>query len=356
MLVLLAFALSWPGLTSGRRPRTNAAPALAFGALVVAFVAALIFISQSNVRQVQADMIYKRARPYDDQATRSNQATAEARRELWDTAIAIYNAAIDRMPAEDFYYLFLGRGYLERAAITEDPAEQAELLSAAEALLLQAQDLNRLHTNHTATLARLNTRWSSAVEDEAEKADRLDLAEGYYEDALRLIPQNSVIRNELARLILELRGDCDRALALYDESAIVDPFYSQTHLARADAYILCSSGRPDAERDSLYRAAAGALEQGLEYTPGNIRAWVQLAEIYRQLGEFEQAAVVIENARANNGAATFPTSEIDFIDAQIAAGLGDSDKARALAEQALKTATPNTAEQIEAFLAELGGQ
>ena len=356
MLLLLAFALSWPGLTSGRRPRTNAAPALAFGALVLAFVAALIFISQSNVRQVQADMIYKRARPYDDQATRSNQATAAARRELWDTAIAIYNAAIDRMPAEDFYYLFLGRGYLERAAITEDPVEQAELLSAAEALLLQAQGLNPLNTDHTANLARLNTRWYAAVDDEAEKAERLNLAEGYYEDALRLSPQNSVIRNELARLILELRGDCDRALALYDESAIIDPFYSQTHLARADAYILCSSGRPDAERDTLYRAAAGALEQGLEYTPGNIRAWVQLAEIYRQLGEFEQAAVVIENARANNNTAAFPTSEIDFIDAQIAAGLGDSDKARALAEQALKTATPNTAEQIETFLAELGGQ
>ena len=354
MLLLLAFALSWSGLTSGRLPRTNVSPLPAFGALALAFIAAFFIISQSNVRQVQADMIYKRARPYDDQAARSSQARPEVRRDLWDTAIAIYNAAIDRIPSEDFYYLFLGRAYLERAALTEDPTEQTELLSSAEALLLQAQALNPLNTDHTANLARLNTRWYAAVDDESEKAERLDLAESYYEDALRLSPQNSVIRNELARLVLELRGDCDRALALYDESATIDPFYSQTQLARADAYILCSSGRTDAERDTMYRAAAGALEEALADAPANIRGWVQLAEIYRQLGEFDQAATAVENARANNGKATFPPSEIDFMDAQIAAGLGDLDKARTLAEQALKTATPNTAEQIEAFLAELG--
>lgn len=356
MLLLLAFVLSWEKLTSGRLARTNASPVLAYGALLLAFIAAFFFISQSNVRQVQADMIYKRARPFDDQATRSTQVTAETRRELWDTAIAIYSAAIDRMPAEDFYYLFLGRAYLERAAITEDQAEQADLLSAAERLLLEAQSLNPLNTDHTANLARLNTRWYAAVDDEREKTERLELAERYYGEAITLSPQNSVIRNELARLVLELRGDCDRALALYDENATIDPFYSQTQLARADAYILCSSGRSDEERDALYRAAAGALEQGLERVPNNIRAWIQLAEIYRQLGEFEEAADAVENARAQNDPPTFPTSEIDFIAAQIAAGLGDFDEARTLAERALETAGAETAAQIESFLAGLGDE
>ena len=354
MLLLLAFGLSWEGLTGGRRSSTGASSPLAHGALLLAFLMSFFIIHQTNVQPVQADMIYKRARPYDDQATRSTQVTAETRRELWDTAIAIYTTAIDRVPMEDFYYLFLGRAYLERAAITEDQADQADLLAAAELLLLRAQEMNPLNTDHTANLARLNTRWYAAVDGDAEKTERLDLAERYYEEALTLSPQNSVIRNELARLVLELRGDCDRALALYDESAAIDPFYGQTQLARADGYILCSSGRPEDERDILYRAAADALQKALEIAPNNIRAWIQLAEIYRQLGEFELATEAVGNARAQNDPPTFPTSEIDFIGAQIADGLGNLEEARALAESALESAGPETAAQIEAFLAGLG--
>jgi tetratricopeptide (TPR) repeat protein len=355
IIFLLAFALSWPALFSGRRPRAGANAALSFGGLVVALIAAFFLIAQTNVRSIQADMIYKRAKPYDDQATQAMEAEPAARRAAWDTAIAIYQAAVDLVPREDFYYLFLGRAYLERAGLTEDAAERAALLTEAESLLLRAQDINPLNTDHTANLARLNTRWYVAVEDEAEKEERLGLAQRYYEDALVLSPQNSIIRNELARLILDLRGDCDRALAFYDESASIDPFYSLTQLGRADAYIACAGGREDAERDQFYRTAAGALEGALETDPANIRAWIQLAEIYRQLGEYERALVAVEGARAQNDPVVFPTAEIDFLAAQIVGGLGNTAEARALAERALETAGTETAAQIEAFLRELGG-
>lgn len=354
--ILLAFALSWPDLTGGRRPRTGVAPALAYGSLAGMALVALFLVSQTNLRHVQADMIYKRARPYDDQATRAVQVDPASRRELWDTAIAIYSTAIDRMPTEDFYYLFLGRAYLERAAVTEDAEEQAELLSRAERLLLEAQHINPLNTDHTANLARLNTRWYAAVTDETEKEERLALAERYYQDALALSPQNSIVRNEYARLVLELRGDCDRALEIYDEAIAIDPYYAQTQLARADAYILCSSGRTDAERETLFLTAAEALESALARVPDNIRAWVQLAEIYRQLGKYEQAYTAVESARAHNDPATFPEAEIDFLAAQIAAGMGNPAEARVLAERALETAGAETAAQIESFLAGLGDE
>ena len=356
LVFLLSLAISWSDIRSAKRSRTSASPLLVYGSLIGTLLLAFFIISQTNVRQVQADMIYKRAQPYESQATRSTQLDADTRRGLWDTAIAIYTTAIDRMPTEDFYYLFLGRAYLERAALTQDPNEQSDLLSAAENLLFQAQNLNPLNTDHTANLARLNTRWYAAVTDEAEKNERLALAEHYYQLALTLSPQNSVIRNELARLALEVGGDCDRALALYDEAVAIDPFYAQNHLARADAYILCSSGRPDAERDTMVRTAAAALEQGLAINSGNIRAWVQLAEIYRQLGEYGQAQVAIDQARAQNESAAFPTTEIDFLAAQIAAGRGDTSEARTLAERALTTAGSETAAQIQAFLTGLGDE
>lgn len=354
-VLALSFVLTRPA-TAGRKTATNVSPALAYGGLALALVVALVLIARVNVRPVQADMIYKRGKPYDDQATRAAQSGADldTRRDSWDTAIAIYDTAIGRQPTEDFYYLFLGRGLLERAAITADPPEQTELLTRAESLLLQAQELNPLNTDHTANLARLNTRWYAAVEDEAERAERLELAERYYQLALTLSPQNSVIRNELARLILEVRGDCGQALTLYDESAAIDPFYVQTHLARADAFILCSSDRPDEERDTLYRAAAASLDQALALNPASIRAWVQLAEIRRQLGEYAEAAAAIDTARALNDPPAFSPAEIDFLAAQIAAGQNDTAAARTLAESALATAGEETAAEIETFLQELG--
>lgn len=350
----LALALSWPAISGGRRSWTAAKPALAFGSLALMAFLALFLITQSNIKPVQADMVYKRGKPFDSQATNATQIDQDVRLDLWDTAIAIYTKAIERTPLEDFYYLFLGRAYLERAAITGDAGEQAELLSTAERLLLDAQSINPLNTDHTANLARLNTRWYAAVDNESEKAERLDLAERYYEQALRLSPQNSVIRNELARLILELRGDCDRALAMYEESATIDPYYNQTRLALADAYILCASGRTETEQESLYRSAAAVLEEALKAQPESIRGWIQLAEIYRQLGEYEPALTAIENARTQNDPVIFPTAEIDFLAAQIVAGMGDTDEARLLAERALETAGAETATQIEAFLDGLG--
>jgi tetratricopeptide (TPR) repeat protein len=354
VILLLAFALSWPDLRSKPRQRA-ASPVWAYAGLGVALLVVLFLIAQTNVRQIQADMIFKRGKPYDEQATRAAGTGADpaARRDAWDAAIAIYDAAINRLPTEDFYYLFLGRAYLERASLTQDAAEQADLLSRAERLLLQAQELNPLNTDHTANLARLNTRWYGVIGNEAERTERLDLAERYYREALTLSPQNSVIRNELARLVLELRGDCDQALALYDETTAIDPFYAQTFLARADAYLLCASGREEAERDEFYRLAAASLEEGLAINPANVRAWTQLAEVYRQLGDYERALAAVESARDHNEPVVFPPAEIDFLAAQIAADSGDTAEARALAERALTTAGAETAAQIQAFLDEL---
>lgn len=351
--VLLSFAIGWSGLRGGRLPLTVASSAVAFASLAVMLVVALFLVSQTNVRPVQADMIFKRAKPFDDQATRSVGADPVVRRDLWDTAVAIYEAAIDRAPNEDFYDLFLGRAYLERAAITEAPAEQTQLLTQAEGLLLRAQAINPLNTDHTANLARLNTRWYAAIDDTAERTERLNLASRYYEAALTLSPQNSVIRNEYARLILDVMGDCDRALALYDETAAIDPYYGQTHLARADALTLCGN-KSGANRDDYYRRAATSLDMALDINPGNVRAWIQLAEIHRQLGQFEDAQIAIENAQAHNDPPAVPTAELDFLAAQITAGMGDTAEARKLAERAMEVAGEPTLTLIKEFLKGLG--
>ena len=61
-----------------------------------------------------------------------------------------------------------------------------------------------------------------------------------------------------------------------------------------------------------------------------------------------------EGARAHNDPPVIPTAEIDFLAAQIAAGMGNASEARELAERALETAGETTAAQIESFLQQLG--
>ncbi|MEZ4646280.1 MAG: hypothetical protein R3E31_26750 [Chloroflexota bacterium] len=86
-------------------------------ALVALFGLAFVGVSQTNVRVIQADVVFM-GKPYDDQAARlsRNQQTLTEGAAAWDT-IAIYEHALDLAPKEDFYYLFLGRAYLERSTI-----------------------------------------------------------------------------------------------------------------------------------------------------------------------------------------------------------------------------------------------
>ncbi len=351
MVILMAFAIAWPSLHGNKLPVLNTP--LAGLAFVVFMGGAFFLVATTNMRVIQADMIFKRGRPFDDQATRAVQADPAALRDTWDAAIAVYNRAIDRAPNEDFYYLFLGRALLERSGAAQDALDRLAYLQEAEARLLEAQAINPLNTDHTANLARLYTRWYGVAADDSEREQRLDQSEQAYRQALALSPQNSVIRNEMARLVLELRQDCPQALAIYDESAEIDPFYTLTFLARADAYVLCGSTLAEPARTTHYETAAASLVTALSQQPSNLRAWVQLAEVYREIERYPAALDALREARLLNGDGRFPTSEMDFIEARIQAGMGETAEARVLATQALAGASAELAGQIETFLADL---
>ncbi|NHZ72280.1 MAG: hypothetical protein GWP17_04240 [Aquificales bacterium] len=162
LMFFAAFAASRRSMAKAKQAGSMAG----YASLAVLAVLGFVFISTSNMNVIQADMIYKRAKPFDQQAG-SQGDTA-----LWDIAIAIYDKAIDMTPAEDFYYLFLGRAYLERSAIAEDAAERELLLNEAQERLKEAQGINPLNTDHTANLARLNTRWVEVSQDETERETR----------------------------------------------------------------------------------------------------------------------------------------------------------------------------------------
>ncbi len=298
-----------------------AGPTVAWAILPVVALLGLYLVSQTNMRVVQADMVYKRARPFDNEASRAtrlyldaslpNQERIAARAASLtarDNAIAIYERAIEMTPREDFYYLWLGRAFLEKTTAAPDDIEA--LLQTAEERLQEAQTINPLNTDHTANLARLNVRWAGlSTDDPNALQERIEIAEAYYQSALTLSPHNAVIRNEYGGLLLTLAQDCERALAIFEESNAIDPFYTGTYYSLADAYVNCAP-EDDLEQALRYlERATEALEAGLvaptdkgqtraEVRNSVARLHVAVGRRYLELGLFDQAEAAVTHARA----------------------------------------------------------
>lgn len=322
-----------------------------FASWLVFFVVCLIAVGVTNVRIIQADMIYKRGKPFDDQAGRTRDVV------LWDSAIAIYERAIELAPNEDFYYLFLGRAYLERSTLTTDANEQDELLNEAQNRLLRAQVINPLNTDHTANLARLNTRWTELSQTEVDKDERLETAETYYQDALKLSPQNSVIRNEYARLLYALKKDCDSSIDLYTESLEIDPYYANTYFSLGDVYVACAKDLPE-QHDAYYQQAAETLQAGLERNDGNVSAWFQLGQIYREMEDYQASLDAFEQTKTlvvSNGRNQIPLWQIDYWRATVYNEMGDKDNALLVAQEAMAAAPENAQPQVQLLIDQING-
>ncbi|MGB1252928.1 MAG: hypothetical protein ACPG8W_20100, partial [Candidatus Promineifilaceae bacterium] len=285
---------------------------LSYGALVVLFVVGLFFIDYASLNLIQADMTYKRGRPYDQQASQivgqvnrlqgeEQQQALAAAVDTWDSAVAVYERTVEMAPNEDFYYLWLGRAYLEESQVNF--AEQSELLDTAEKRLQRAKVINPLNTDHTANLARLNVRWAQLV-DEVDRQGHINNAKGYYEDALALSPQNSIIRNEYGGLLLTLDNDCDAAIDIFTQSSEIDRFYEQTYLRLADTYLNCS-GRDEVDQASYVEQAFATLK-GIDE---NVRAdrakrissqtantYLRIAQAYFNLSDYDAARMSIDTA------------------------------------------------------------
>lgn len=349
--VILLLAVTAVILALTKTPKTKAGGSVPAALLLLGLlVLAGWFVFATNVQVIQADMVYKRGRFFDNEATRTGAL------ENWDSAIAIYQDALNRVPREDFYYLFLGRAYLERSTLTQDPAEKAQLLQDAEDRLLLAQKINPLNTDHTANLARLNTRWVALTEDEADRQKRIAQAEDYYQKALSLSPQNSVIRNEYARLVFNLKQDCDGAIQIFEESNQIDPYFTDTYFDLAQTYQACAVNQPPDVQEEMRQKAIETIKGATEQRPNDPQIWVRAGQLLHDLGAYEDAVQAYEMVHQLD-----PSGEkvagwnLDFLLARTYAALGQIDQAVVLTQQALATAPPQYTEQIQQFLTQLTG-
>jgi tetratricopeptide (TPR) repeat protein/O-antigen ligase len=197
--------------------RGLASPLLLVGYAVLTLIA-LWGIVGINVGNVKADMFYKQGLAYDN----SGQ---------WPGSIGPYARAISLAPNEDFYYLFLGRAYMEWAknrsqfdavlGAGQNPPAQT-LLQLSEQALLRAKALNPMNTDHYANLGRLYSWWGSS--DGGGDSTKISLAVQAYETAHRYSPGNAQLWNELGLAYYKAGRYQDAVDALHGSIAMDDRY------------------------------------------------------------------------------------------------------------------------------------
>ncbi len=212
-----------------RRSRRGAAAPSAlplYGVLAFLLAVALGFSLEFNLRPIYADMIYKQGLGVENVAY---QTPGPQSFPYWAQAIDRYRRATELAPREDFYYLFLGRAYLERAKRQSTPEARDADLRRAEAALKRAYELSPLNTDHSANLGRLYKIWHEITGDPT----KLDEALRWYERAVQRSPNNAVLWTEYAVALLG-KGDVAGATEKVQRALALDDRYAPAYVIYGD--------------------------------------------------------------------------------------------------------------------------
>ena len=274
----------------------------------------LIGITSTNLNPVRADIIYKQA-----EAIRNSGQL--------DLAIAHFKRARELNPSEDFYDLWLGAAFLDKAnndlqtpsiltnvnnvdsllSLTFEQTyqlNQADTLTAAQIVLEYARGLNPLNTDHSANLARLHRRWADLkASDPAARQKELETAAEYYRQATNLSPNNAQLWNEWALVVTALSdlarsaGDTVKAdahladaQAKLDHSLELDALYDQTYMIRGQ--IARAQGNA-AEAQKMF-------EEASKLNGGNLDAYGSTIDLLLQQQNYTEAETISLDFLAKN--------------------------------------------------------
>ena len=344
----LALALNLDGQAVGNgraatraRGLANTSP-LAIISYITLPLAALVMSVLLNLQVIQADIVYKTGLQFDD----SGQP---------QVAIELYRRALALAPGEDYYYLFLGRSYLNATAQEADPAARETLLATAEDQLKAARALNPLNTDHTANLARLNRRWAEMATDASQRDLRAQTSNDYYVAAVALSPNNAGLWNEWAALAFQVRGDTVTAQQYLDQSFALDTQFEQTYQLQADLYLTQAQQQAadPAAQKTLYDKAIATYLRAIEFGQARANsvsnARVNLATAYAQSGQPQAAIDQYQLLLADRSSGVEPW-RLQLAISELYAQLGDMAQARLNAEQALAAAPEADKPTVQTWL------
>jgi tetratricopeptide (TPR) repeat protein/O-antigen ligase len=307
---------------------------LAYMTLPVLVVALSLFL---NLQNIQADIIYKTGLQFDD----GGQPLA---------AIPLFKLSLALTPGEDYYYLFLGRSYLNATNQQTDPTQQTQLLTEAQSQLEEARKLNPLNTDHTANLARLNRRWAELSTDPTVRAQHTQASDTYYSQAVMLSPNNAGLWNEWAALEFQVENDPQAAQTHLNQSFKIDSQYDQTYLLQGDLYSTAARAITDTVASkALFDKAILAYQTGITGTIGSSslsNLHVNLASAYVGAGR-PQDAISIYQAMITSNDTSVAQWQIYLALSQLYVQVGNVDQARINGQLALQAVPANDATDLK---------
>lgn len=237
----------------------------------------------TNWRVIHADIAFKLAEPF-------------ASSQQWVVANTLYQRAKNHAPDEDYYDLFLGRGYLEQAKTTTTDSEKRAIFEIAEADLLKAQETNPLNPDHTANLARLYSWWAGQTQDPAERQSRGLISDDYYKRALVISPNSARLWSEWGILHLDILQQPERAFELLNQALEIDPKYDWPHTLLANYYLRIAQQTDDpAAKEDAFQKAIEHFRKAIELTR-SMSSYYALASVYQTMNDFENFIIVLEEA------------------------------------------------------------
>ncbi len=329
-LIFITLGLgAWVLMRESRLPRA-AGGAAGWVTLGVMLLLSLPLIQGGSYNLIRADIVYKQGAGFADAPSLNEK----------QVGIQHFERAISYAPREDYYYLFLGKTYLEVAQglPAETTVEQREtFFLRTEEVLTQAREINPLNTDHSANLARFYKSWAARVamdlrnEDldagtlarfSEKRAQLLEQSRQAYEIALTLSPNNPTLWNELAQLYAIDLGDQEMFETTIAHSLMIDDAFEQTWMLLGDLRSTQGDipGAIDAYQRSLeiqenctvrrvvgtllaqearWEDASAVLEDAIEACPTSGELWEMyrvLAISYINQNELEAALEAAETA------------------------------------------------------------
>ena len=328
IVVVLAGGGAMLFLRVRRRPQQESSPWSIVAAVVLAVLVGATAVL-TNLTPIKADIVYKQADPYD-------------RGKQWVIAIELYKHAIELAPKEDFYYLYLGRAYLEYASSLKDTTTREAVMKETERTLLKARDINPLNTDHSANLARMYRRWADFATDSDQRLALLRKSSENYEIATTLSPQNAILWNEWAMLYyygLHDKAGFSRAIT---RSLELDDEFDQTWLVLGDV----SRQEGDLEK------AAACYETALQLKPKAPQVWRMLGDTYIALQEWDKAIAALNKAVELQPRAK-DIWNIHQVLARLYSQQEEYDKALAEAQMALEKAPDDQKDSVQQLVNQL---
>jgi tetratricopeptide (TPR) repeat protein len=338
LLLFLALFLpeEWPSVSTAQYAWQGL---VAAGGLLVVIV--LVFLT--NISNIQANMVFKMGEPLSG--------------DQWPVASIIFDQAIQMQPKEDFYYLYLGRSYLEQAKTVQDTAQQDQLMQRADQVLKTALRINPLNTDHSANLARMYSWWASRTTDPQTSRDRGESSALFYGQAISLSPNNAPLWTEKASLLMGL-GRADEALAALQQATTLDDTYIEAEAMLGDYYYRRAQTLtiPEEITQTLRVAADHFGRAGAGKGSGSARIsyYAQQGNISIQLLDYSAALEAFTNALALEPSADIRW-QVEETLARVYLELGDKENALTYARQALETVPADQAERVQLLIGQIEG-